>query len=565
MSKVKQRIDRFIHHPLKSLSLIYGLTCLSFANIFRNQFVIDDFSFIVNWPLIRDLRNIPRFFVGYVPPMGQEGIYAPFKTLFHALTYHFFGEQVIGYHVISLLVHGAAVFFVYKIIQVLTRDDRVTFVATLFFALHPVHCESITSITASIDTIGSVFLLVAFYLFITRNPGRAALRDRKYILSLAFAALAVATQELTAALPFLIGWYDYCFANTVRKSRGRFRRVLPYFVIVGAYLLAKYAVLGGVSRGEYIYGSFALTLLVTLKALLKYALLMFFPVTLTHNHVISPGIYAFDVADFDAAAVLTQSVFDPRVLISLGVLGGALYVIIRCLRDKPLISFAIGWFYLSLLPALNIIPSNVYFAERYLYFASLGFCLLAGLYFKRLYAARGKLFKVPRPVWSVVILALITGFYAARVAARNHEMRNEIALFKSAIRANPRSALMRNDLGIIYTEYGQPQKAICSFCQALALKEKPVTYFAMAEAYTQMGQNRKAEQALRKAIELDPAFADAYYNLASLYGFWGRMDAARDNLETALAIYRRRGDTGKARRYREVFEEYYGSADREAR
>ncbi len=558
MSKLTQYVQTIVQSQRRSLAVIYAAALISFGNIFRNQFILDDFSFIVDWPLIRSLSNFPRFFVGYVPPPGQEGIYTPLKTFFHSLTYQWFGLNVFGHHAFSLLIHCVGIFLVYKIVLLLTQDKLVTFLAAFFFALHPVHCESITSITASIDTIGAIFLLTAFYCYALREYAPAKSVARLYSASLLCAILAIATHELAASLPLLIFGYNAIMAKQRSSWVTSAKKAIPFVLVVLVYLFFKYWALGNISRGSYLYDNFYLTMLVSVKALAKYVFLLFFPVVLTHNHVISEGIYSFDVADFNEYAVITQSVFDLPVLGSLLVIAGLIYVIVSFREKKPLISFAVSWFFLTLLPAMNIIPSSVYFAERYLYVPSVAFCLLMGLYFKRLYRSRRKVLGIRASTVTVFLVIAIGLAYGARVAIRNTEMKDEISVFLSAVKANPKSALMRNDLGIVYTQYGQPAKAIESFRIALALKEDPVTYFAMAEAYTNMGQNQEAEISLRRAIELDPEFADAYYNLASLYAFWGKMAKAQKYLKDAMFFYQKRGQEIKAERYKAVFKDYFG-------
>ncbi len=161
------------------------------------------------------------------------------------------------------------------------------------------------------------------------------------------------------------------------------------------------------------------------------------------------------------------------------------------------------------------------------------------------------------------MIAVISLSYGFRTWARSIEMKDEISIFKSAIKANPTSALMRNDLGISYTQYGEPQEAIKSFQEALELKEDPVTYFAMAEVYANLGQNNEADKFLQKAIKLDPEFADAYYNLASLYAFRKNNDKAKVYLNKALFLYEKQGKTENAKRYKVVFDDYFGSLDSE--
>ena len=71
----QQRLSGFVQNQGLSAGLILALTALVFSSVFQNDFVRDDFGYILNWPLIQNLLNLPRFFVGFIPPEGMEGLY----------------------------------------------------------------------------------------------------------------------------------------------------------------------------------------------------------------------------------------------------------------------------------------------------------------------------------------------------------------------------------------------------------------------------------------------------------------------------------------------------------
>src|SRR5436853_2807570 len=140
-SSFEDKIDRLVHDRKKSLLVILLMAAAAYSNISLNDYVMDDFDYIVNWPLIQNLVNLPRFFVGFIPPEGQGGIYSPLKTLFHSLIYIFSGGHAIGFHVVALLTQLAGVFIIYKIVLLLLDNEFIAFLTALLFALHPVHVE----------------------------------------------------------------------------------------------------------------------------------------------------------------------------------------------------------------------------------------------------------------------------------------------------------------------------------------------------------------------------------------------------------------------------------------
>lgn len=535
-----------------NLTIILTIAFLVRLNIFGNSFVMDDFPFIVNWPLIRDLRNLPSFFFNYTPPPGQEGIYSPLKTLFHSISYHMFELRPFGYHLISLIIHSFGIYFVYHLSRLLTKDVRAAFVAALIFAVHPVQVEAISYITASVDMIGIVFLFASFYFYIQIQEGEF-LNRRRYLLSCLFAFGAVYTHELAIALPILFLWYDFCFRKEFLHVRKTVLRLLPYFLIVLSYVGAKFLVLGGITRGSYLYGSIYLTMLVVIKAWAKYVVLCLFPLVLTHNQILSVGIYSFDPIDFDKISVLSQSLFDARTGISFLCLLSLFFLAVINFKNMRLITFCIGWFFISLLPVSNIIPSGVYFGERYLYPGMLAFGLLFGILYSRA-LQKQLLIKIT----ATIILVSFLSFYVYRTWLRNADWRDEISLFESAVRANPSSALMKGDLGLIYLKNHLPFKALETIDQAIAIQsDRPVFYFSLGEVYIQTDQLYKAIEAYNQAIVLKPDYAEAYYNLAGVYAKLDKMEDATSTLEQSMNIYRSRGETETANMMQDAFKKYF--------
>jgi len=291
MNKIISITNSFENKSI-SLAVLFLIGLLVRANIFQNQFVMDDFDYIVNWPLIRDWKNLPQFFAGYVPLERQEGIYSPLKTLFHAVNYHLFGLQPFGYHVVSLLTHLVGIFFVFKISLYLTQDNIIAFLTGLLFAIHPVQVEAITYMTASIDMIGIVFMFIGFYLYIKAQKEPNKLNQKLYVLSLIFSLLAVFTHELAISLPLLFLWHDFCFTKEKNSVLTMLKRIAPFFIVSLLYVLAKHFVLGSITRGSYLYDSFYLTMIVILKAWAKYVFICFSPPCInTQSHYLEGDIF----------------------------------------------------------------------------------------------------------------------------------------------------------------------------------------------------------------------------------------------------------------------------------
>lgn len=545
---IRKWIQFIIDNEIAALIIVGVVAIALYLNIFPNDFCIDDNLFIVNWPMIQDLKNWPMFFSSMSQPIGEEGVYSPLKTVVHALNYHFFGLSVWGYHVFSIIVHFVGTMFAYRLSFQLAKNRWIAFLSGIIFAIHPVHVEAITSMTGSVDTLGIVFFFISFSYYIRFREGQR----NAYWTALFFSMLAIFTHELTIVLPLLFCWYDICFSNR-KEWQKILKQLIPFFVIALGYVILKHFILGTITRGGYLYGSFYLTMMLSLKVFLKYVVTSIFPWQLSINPEISAGIFSVDWQFFDRYAVLSQSLFDLPVMIALGLMIGLIVLGIRLFHHHPVVTFGIGFFMLSLLPVSNIIPLESYYAERYLYPASLGFslCLAYGVYWVFKKASH-------EICWIFLgILIGLMGFYIFRTVERNQDWRNEETLYYAESVWNSNHPIMLRNLGVIYLRQGRVNAAIAALQKAngLRLKDRDIL-FALGEAYAQKKYFKQAIDVYEQAILADTEFAEAYYNIAGIYHFWGEKKLAEDYLEKAIFLYRQRGDTQLAKEVMLNFTKY---------
>lgn len=93
-----------------------------------------------------------------------------------------------------------------------------------------------------------------------------------------------------------------------------------------------------------------------------------------------------------------------------------------------------------------------------------------------------------------------------------------LRLFEQSAEADPTQPATDNNLGILYKQTGQLDKAIDAYRRAIALQAVyPDAYYNLALAYRANGQFKEAEEAYLKALNQNNHFADARYNLGILY------------------------------------------------
>lgn len=510
---------KIIRSQKVQILVIVFLSFLAYSNIFTNQFVWDDQFFIQEWVQIRDVENLPLMVQGALPPKFS-GAFRPGLSIAYLIFYFSFGQNIFGWHLQALLVHLTASVLVYLIVKQLTKAKQIDFLAFfsgLFFGLHPIHTEAVTYISASINNIGVAFFLSSFYFYLLR----------KRLLSLIFAFLAFFTYEFTLTLPLVIALHQFTFRKEtgfVRLIKKLFSATLSYFVLALFYILTRVFVIHSVGRGGYPLNNFYLTMLTMTKAFLKYLELLILPINQSINQTLPGGIVSGYYIDLKKEAISAQHFWNPYTVSASLLIGLLIIIASKSRRKQPLITFSIGWFLITLLPASNIIPVQEFMAERYLYIPSLGFCLLLAWVISKL-------------KFKAILVVLISLIFAYLTFERNLIWKDALSLWSDTVKKTPLSEIAYFNLGNAYQRVGQTDQAIEAYLRAIANKPASMgSFINLGNIYMNRRQLELAKNAFSQALKIDPRSATNYNNLGAVLTEQGQYRQALDNFLQALIL-----------------------------
>lgn len=513
------------------LFLLTVITILLYSRTLTHQYVWDDKTF-ANWNLTRDFKYIRWFFKGALPDT-HIGDYRPLKGIILILDHYFLGDNQIAYRAQAIGIHLIAVVLVYLLTKEVTAKPDIAFFTSLLFAVHPVQVEAIAFFTSSTDIVGVLFFLLSFCAFIRWDR-----KKHRYLLlfSTLMWTLAILSYEMTLIMPLLTTFYVLMLSS---KNSLSWRSVLkfqtPYIAVLGCYLLVRIGILHLNSGETYLAGSFYTTMLVMIKVVGKYLWLLLFPVHLSVNHEISPGIFAQKDVDFLETAARAQSLFDPSVIISLLSITCLIVFAIFCYKKYPYYTFCIGWFFVSLLPVMNIIPLSALMGERYIYIASIGWCLLLGVWVDRL-LTWPKSLRTKYILFSLVLL--VVGVFTLRSWVRLGDWQNSVTLWNAELSQSPESTLAHHNLGVGYVEQGKPQEALKHFEYAAAHNSTriPKISYNLALNYLRLERREDAEKELKRTLTIDPNYIPALIELGTIYLKEDRFSDAEHHYRKAIEI-----------------------------
>jgi len=568
-------IQSFFDH-LTRLQIILILTLLGlsvYANAVNHPFVHDDVLFIQQNPNITklDLRNF------FIQPSVDDGeftgiiqYYRPLLDLVNKVLYRIVHLNPHGFHFFNILLHIINSFLVYNVIRVITDNRKgISLVTAIFFLLHPVQSEAVACIAGISNLVFAFLCLVSFYVYtLSIRPNGRKRNLWVYSASLFLFFLALLTKEQAVVLPVLIVAYELCFVTFPQKILKRFQYVAGFFIVLAGYFLLRMFLFGlPLTHGLTEKYELWLTLLAIPRSLLVYFSIIVFPLNLHY---------------YRSQDILLPST-GPIILLAAIVIALAFLVSRTGDPHKKWMIFGLGWFIISMLPTLNIIPlvneySLILTAEHFLYFPIIGiFLFVAGCscyWFKRK-TDQEKFFLY------FLICSAFSILYFGLTTKQNTYWRGEIPLFEQTLKFEKGFGRVHFLLAQAYAKAGRIEDAVAQDYKALAIMqgyEQKVRnseikkfyliflrqiHYHLGYCLDTLGDSTGSLDHYKKALDLDPDNEIFHFTLGDFYirngdmpnaiaHFEKIMELNDNNLEAVSRLafcYQSIGDDAKAEKY----------------
>jgi len=494
--------------------VLCGLVLIAYGNSLGNGFVWDDHEQIVMNPAVSRETPLASVFTADVRFANRNSsirtaAYRPLQMLSYRMVVALAGVSPAAFHVSSLGLAVGGTLAGFAVFLLLTGKMAPAFVAAALFAAYPLHSEAVDWIAASPDLGCGLFVLVAFALFLAgrprpNRPERSNLfRWLTLLLSLLAYAMALLWKETAAIFPVLVVACTLV-VETGHGSRVRsaLRASLPYWLVLGIYLVLRVWVLGSLATGQRNWALNSFQFLLTgLDLMMAYWGKLALPFQLNAYYVFSP----------------VRSALDPRaiaaIIFALCNLGGFIYLV----RRAPLCAFAMLWVWITLLPALdvNAVGRNV-FAERYLYLPSIGFCLLVACgMFWLVSHIPGRL----RKTVGICLCAVVVSGLMAETIARNPDWKDDNTLFSETLERSPDAPFVR--YMVATAESANPSESAAAeqnYLRAIALAQQQIppdrldlvmAYKGAAWLYADRSDYAQALAMLARVREVAPTSTEA--------------------------------------------------------
>jgi tetratricopeptide (TPR) repeat protein len=493
------------------ITFLVFMICL---NSFKNDFVNwDDPGLIIRNQRIRSLdwQNTIEIFTP-----KKSSAFQPVRVLSYAIDYHFWKLNPMGYRITNILFYLLTCIMVFLTLRLLSASlregkqpdshFRVGLFGALLFTALPVHVEAVTWLSARKEVLQGFFFFLAFYLYL---KGKEREGGQKIIfLGLVLLAILLATLSKPSAVVFpavlLVyemalrqnRWMDFVKRHWLFFLLSIFVSSLFTFILLRVMLNA-----GGIKA--YHGGTFLNNLLVSFYVLLYNIKLLLFTINYSAAYTIRVPFPLLNIQTL----LVVAAVF---LLFGLS---------LWSLKRTKVIFFSVLFFFVTLLPYLNIIPISTLVADRYVFIASFSYCFLLGIGFDKLYAVTDKRFSEGFfKVLSIALFLFLLCGYSFMTIQQNKIWENSYTLWSDAVEKYPESNVANALMGVVYMELGMDEKAVEYLEKAVQLL--PIDYESRNNLGIVYGQLDKPENALKElmaAISLKPENDNIKINLAVFY------------------------------------------------
>ena len=489
-----------------------ALICLPIAvylNSLQNPFHYDDIHSIVDNPHIRQLENIPGFFVDptLFSAQAENAMFRPLLLTSFAVNYAIGGYDVWSYHLVGILLHAGCVLLVWGIGRHLLKDDLAAGLAALIFGLHPINSEAINYISSRSEVLAGFFILLGFWGFLRYRE-----RRRGLILVVGAFAAGLLSKSTVVVLPaFLLAW-NLVFEREGLRKNGKLYGFLGGVVVL--YLGTIWKFLEKATVGEPVR-SYSEQIWTQVKAGAFYLKLLLWPSGLSVDHQF----------------LISDSLFDPYAASAFLFLISLAWLSWYHRKKHPLPFFLLLWFFVALAPA-SLVPLNVLVNEHRLYVPSAAFGLVVAYCFDLL-RGRGRTWIRGTQAGALVVLVAC----AWATWERNQVWQDEYSLWGDAAAKGQLMARPFIFLGENFARDGRDGDALGAF-EKVVQRDPGFSpaYAALGKIYRENGQVEKAEMALRKGVQIDPENPDLWEGLGEIFRGLGRWEECVRAYGKAVAL-----------------------------
>ncbi len=518
-----------------------------YGNTTKYKYTLDDDIFYLKHSSVqKGVSGISEFFSygsmeKFDGTLGEQP-YRPITLLSFAIEKDLFNNKAASSHFINVLLYILILQVLFSLLLRLFPKihPMLSAAVVLLFAAHPIHTEVVASVKSRDELLAGLFGLLAWFYALPKLKADNVSR-KSLSASLMFFALAIFSKESAIAFVLAIPLSYYMLVSSNLKST--LKKGAGFFAIGILFVLIRMSVIGhaetisntevheNILKNTQGLGEATAT---RMEILFHYIKLLAVPWPLSWDY------------SFNQIPIMSWT--DVIPWISLLIYAGLLISAFYYFRKKPILSFAILFFFITLTPTSNIFFINLStLGERFLFIPSLGFTLALVFVLSELFKLNTSNFSGPgQNMFRNVVIVLLV-IYSGLSFSRSSDWKSNLTLFESGVVNSPNSSRAHYSLATEYTRQAESEvdaknrrdylsKAIDHFNRSLAIWPKNVmSLYNLANTQCTVRDTSGALVNYKKAVEINPSHLGVLNNIGGVYMSRNQPDSALIYLKEGYA------------------------------
>jgi 4-amino-4-deoxy-L-arabinose transferase-like glycosyltransferase len=452
-------------------------------------FVWDDRLSIVTNNSLKSWKTLWGIWFGAWDPAAS--MYRPVTSTVIFFQYRLCGVHPFGYHLSSVLFHALVCALVYRLARQLCQERATAVLASLLFAVHPIHLEAVAYVSALAEPLAAAAILGGLISYLRyRREGQL-----KWLVATCLCQFAgLLTKETAVVLPVLLVALEFSFGKPETRTKAA---IYPAIAGIGVAVLA-YGTMRHLAYRGFIYNESKVPaphMVLTWPGLLLFYL----------KHLVRPApLSPFYDVDYVTSA---NRLFWLPLLALAALLAAAVCWWWRS-SNRGLVAFGVLAMAAGIVPALDItvFQWREFAHDRFAYLSSVFFALLVAQLLSEAFGKehrQGGKTSFPLVGTAGVLLA----YLALALLVESPPWRNQLSLCYYAMKIAPGNVRPAFGFAIALEERGDLLQAEQVMERVLAIDPHPKDASAaiyLTHVRRLLGRIADAEAPLRQAISLEP-------------------------------------------------------------
>ncbi len=502
----------------------------AYCNVYNNEFLFDDGLLITRNDLLHYWSNLGQLFTSSTTDGAHiaGGFARPVQIFLYFLVYQFAGESTVGFHLLNIVIHAANACLIYQLGKKLKFNLWASFFAALIWAMHPIHTEAVTYMSATADGLWAFFCLLGIVILLPDFSWS------KIFWVLPIFALGLFSKETTVIFPLLVVICMYLTSDQ-RLNPKTYLKTWPLWVAAGAYTVWRLTTTGYDGPETY-RKMFDYPEYYSLKMYSEHFELRFYTFLATLPAYLQLLVWPEGLHMERSFRIFLNFMLGPA-LVGCGMLIAAVTLVIfgRGKYSLPL-SWGLLWFGAAHFPDTGLLlATNSLFLEHWMYLPTAG--LFLGIAQPISLCLELPNLQKLKP-YAATIAVIIAASLGTATFIQNRVWHDPITFYHHIFKYGVISARAHNNIALAYMDRKQVPEAIEEFRQAIAISDTYAeTHHNLAVALLNLPDRLQhvgeAIDELNKALAIDPNFYRSYIVLSQIYTFIGDSDDATLNREKA--------------------------------